>query len=227
MNIIKYTKWVLVGFFAIALMVVVCKHFLKDVEYSPGEKKRVYGRAQRDAMLYMTLLSELRSGRKDTAIELLEMNLDNCVVQIKEIKNSWAVESSSADDFLGLISTYRKTYPREAVADSGGSVLMRNNAEAMRSKAKMILHRVEENADSTLKNAKQMHADNTEAVDKAMSYEELRFRFDRAFLLRDWREAERCLCAIMEKIGNTSDERYIRAQEDLVKVKEKARIDSK
>jgi len=220
--IVNYKKWILVGFIAVALMMAVCKPFHKGVEYSSDEKKRVYGRSQRDAMLYMTLLSELRSGRNGTAIELLEMNLDSCIVQIWEIKNSWAIESSGVDDFLGLISTYRKTYPHEAATVSDASGLMRSDAEAMCSKAKIILNRVRERAGST---QKKMVTDNSEVVGKDMSYEELRFRFDRAFLMRDWSKAERCLCAIMEKIGNTSDDRYIWAQEELVKVKEKARVD--
>jgi hypothetical protein len=129
---------VVIGFFSFIMLGMVFSEFgIKLKSNSSCESlEKVLGRCQRETLLYMNLISSLRSGELDTAVDALEINLDQNIVQLEAIGKRGNHEFRvGVDDFLGMVATFRQKYPQPVSDRLGDS----KEYETARRRAREIL----------------------------------------------------------------------------------------
>ena len=96
---------------------------------------------QGDALGALVILNELRAGRTNTVLEMLEFQVDAAVTTAQHRKKSGTPEQKRrAEEFLSAVSEYRSRHPRrtEAVLDDGP---MQEHLERTTKKAVQIIEK--------------------------------------------------------------------------------------
>ena len=185
--------------------IVVCIILLIFIFFNQNKDNHdwayVLSKNQYEAMLYMNLLEAIKSGHTNIAIEILDDNLEQNVFRLNAIAEQRGQKlARQANEFLEWIVIFRKQYPKES---DKGEPLRQDQA---------ILN-ISDNKNQ--KNNGDVIVIETICLDNDSEYLELRFLCDKFILLHDWDLAKKNLQAIMNIVNNVTDERYIKALQQL------------
>lgn len=99
---------------------------------------------QGEALGAMILLSEIRVGRTNAALEVLEFKIDSAIVMVADqLDESDAAARQSGAEFLGKMKAYRAEHPRKIECAIYGSKEFRAAATNTIEKAKQVLSKLE------------------------------------------------------------------------------------